>query len=244
MQLFAATLLGRHEVRRFEDRHLAPGSLGGPLPGLTPEELQLFNEGKATFEHEFTIAEGRGPLQGLAAGLAAVRDQADLAYVSSTDVPLLHPAFVRAVVSEHTRTLMWGARGGEVVTAAVPDLSRAAGVSLNRMFVGDDRLTFVGAEPVYIDRHRGIAIHYRDVDGHLVTYMAVPAQGIAVPDRERVQVDRWRPALLRDSGFAAWLWRQGDIACLIVSDMVSETERDKFKDYFVRVRKATEPILK
>jgi molybdenum cofactor guanylyltransferase len=43
-------------------------------------------------------AEGRGPLQGLAAGLAAVRDESDLAYVSSTDVPLLHPAFVRAVV--------------------------------------------------------------------------------------------------------------------------------------------------
>jgi molybdopterin-guanine dinucleotide biosynthesis protein A len=43
-------------------------------------------------------AEGRGPLQGLAAGLAAVRADAELAYVSSTDVPLLHPAFVRAVV--------------------------------------------------------------------------------------------------------------------------------------------------
>ena len=43
-------------------------------------------------------AEGRGPLQGLAAGLAAVSDRAELAYVSSTDVPLLHPAFVRAVV--------------------------------------------------------------------------------------------------------------------------------------------------
>jgi len=43
-------------------------------------------------------AEGRGPLQGLAAGLAAVADEAELAYISSTDVPLLHPAFVRAVV--------------------------------------------------------------------------------------------------------------------------------------------------
>ena len=43
-------------------------------------------------------AEGRGPLQGLAAGLAAVAGGAELAYVSSTDVPLLHPAFVRAVV--------------------------------------------------------------------------------------------------------------------------------------------------
>jgi len=42
-------------------------------------------------------AEGRGPLQGLAAGLAALAGECDLAYVSSTDVPLLHPAFVRAV---------------------------------------------------------------------------------------------------------------------------------------------------
>lgn len=42
--------------------------------------------------------EGRGPVQGLAAGLAAIGDRAAVAYVSSTDVPLLHPAFVRRVV--------------------------------------------------------------------------------------------------------------------------------------------------
>jgi molybdenum cofactor guanylyltransferase len=43
--------------------------------------------------------EGRGPLQGLAAGLAAVRDRAHAAYVSSTDVPLLHPRFIRRVLA-------------------------------------------------------------------------------------------------------------------------------------------------
>ena len=42
---------------------------------------------------------GRGPLQGLAAGLCAVGDRAGIAYVSSVDVPLLHPAFVRAVIT-------------------------------------------------------------------------------------------------------------------------------------------------
>jgi molybdenum cofactor guanylyltransferase len=42
--------------------------------------------------------EGRGPLQALAAGLAAVDGRADVAFVSSTDAPLLHPAFVRRVV--------------------------------------------------------------------------------------------------------------------------------------------------
>jgi molybdopterin-guanine dinucleotide biosynthesis protein A len=43
--------------------------------------------------------EGRGPLQGLAAGLAAVRDRAPAAYASSTDVPLLHPRFIHRVLA-------------------------------------------------------------------------------------------------------------------------------------------------
>jgi len=43
--------------------------------------------------------EGRGPLQGLEAGLAAAREHAPVAYASSTDVPLLHPRFVRRVVA-------------------------------------------------------------------------------------------------------------------------------------------------
>ncbi len=42
--------------------------------------------------------EGRGPVQGLAAGLAAAADLVPAAYVSGTDMPFLHPAFVRFVV--------------------------------------------------------------------------------------------------------------------------------------------------
>ncbi len=41
---------------------------------------------------------GRGPLQGLAAGLAALRGKADGAYLSSCDVPFLQPAFVRRLI--------------------------------------------------------------------------------------------------------------------------------------------------
>jgi molybdenum cofactor guanylyltransferase len=43
--------------------------------------------------------EGLGPVQGLAAGLSAAADLAPAAYVSATDVPFLHPAFVRRVVA-------------------------------------------------------------------------------------------------------------------------------------------------
>ncbi len=42
--------------------------------------------------------EGLGPLQGIAAGLTALSGRAEAAFVSSTDLPFLHPAFVRRVL--------------------------------------------------------------------------------------------------------------------------------------------------
>jgi molybdenum cofactor guanylyltransferase len=41
---------------------------------------------------------GRGPLQGLAAGLAALQGSADAAFASSCDVPFLRPAFIRRMI--------------------------------------------------------------------------------------------------------------------------------------------------
>ena len=41
---------------------------------------------------------GRGPLQGLAAGLTALGGRVEAAYLSSCDVPFLRPAFVRRLV--------------------------------------------------------------------------------------------------------------------------------------------------
>lgn len=41
---------------------------------------------------------GRGPLQGLAAGLAALPESAAGAYITSCDVPFLQPAFVRRLI--------------------------------------------------------------------------------------------------------------------------------------------------
>lgn len=40
----------------------------------------------------------RGPLQGIAAGLAVVGDRADAVFVCGVDAPLLHPALIAAVV--------------------------------------------------------------------------------------------------------------------------------------------------
>ncbi len=45
---------------------------------------------------------GRGPLEGLAAALKIIGDRAPIAFLAATDMPLLHPAFVRRVLAEFT----------------------------------------------------------------------------------------------------------------------------------------------
>jgi molybdenum cofactor guanylyltransferase len=60
---------------------------GQPLPALPPGSCVVDDP-----------REGLGPVQGIAAGLAALADQAEIAFVSSTDMPFLHPAFVRRVL--------------------------------------------------------------------------------------------------------------------------------------------------
>jgi len=152
---------------------------------------------------------------------------------------------VRAVVNEHSRALMWGARQAQIIPAGLPWLTQETGIDLRSAFAGDDRLTLVSAEPVYLTRQRGLAVHYRDVDGHLVSYIMLPAErSFAMSERDRVPIaDRFRPMLKRDSGFVTWVWKQGDVACFLVSDMVSQDDLERFKDYFVRVRVATEPTI-
>lgn len=61
---------------------------GQELPDL-PESVRLVAD----------PVEGRGPLQGIGAGLTAVADRAAVAFVCSTDLPFLHPAFVRRVLA-------------------------------------------------------------------------------------------------------------------------------------------------
>jgi molybdopterin-guanine dinucleotide biosynthesis protein A len=89
LEWHGSTLL--HRVTGIVDR-----AVDGPVAVVRAagQELPALPPGVRVVED---AAEGRGPLQGLAAGLAAVVDEAEYAYVSSTDVPLLHPAFVRAV---------------------------------------------------------------------------------------------------------------------------------------------------
>src|SRR5437660_11743328 len=60
------------------------------------QELPALPDGVLVVRDE---EKGRGPLQGLAAGLTTLRGQADAVYLSSCDVPFLRPAFVQRMIA-------------------------------------------------------------------------------------------------------------------------------------------------
>jgi molybdopterin-guanine dinucleotide biosynthesis protein A len=84
---------------------------GQELPEL-PSDIKVIDDPR----------QGKGPVQGIAAGLAAVADRAGVAFVSSTDMPFLHPAFVRRVL----RAVHEGADVGLPVARGYPQPLAAA----------------------------------------------------------------------------------------------------------------------
>ena len=84
--------------------------------------------------------EGKGPVQGIAAGLAALVGQADATFVTSTDLPFLHPAFINTVLralEDGSDVALPVARGYQQPMAAAYRTSLAG---LAERLVQEDRL--------------------------------------------------------------------------------------------------------
>lgn len=75
--------------RSVEGPVVVVGARGQELPALPASVRVVADE-----------EEGRGPLQGIAAGLGALQAEVDVAFVCATDLPFLHPAFVRRVMRD------------------------------------------------------------------------------------------------------------------------------------------------
>ncbi|MGH3202118.1 MAG: NTP transferase domain-containing protein [Streptosporangiaceae bacterium] len=134
LEWHGSTLLGRTVAimaRATSGPVVVVRALGQDLPEL-PEGTMVADDPR----------EGRGPVQGIAAGLAALTGRADVAFVSSTDMPFLHPAFIRRVLrvleqSEGTDVALPVARGYKQPLAAAYRVCLAAAAE---RLVKEDRL--------------------------------------------------------------------------------------------------------
>jgi hypothetical protein len=144
-----------------------------------------------------------------------------------------------AGISEYARAV-WGDVRPDIVPGSLPRVMEESGVILNWVFVGDEEIQLVGALPTVFDGRRAMALVYRDREGHTVSYIIALGPNVIIPERGRVQIERWRPLIRKDNGFSVILWRQSGLVCVLVSDLVSERDLGRFKQYFVKVRSATE----
>ena len=147
----------------------------------------------------------------------------------------------RAVVTEHARTLSWTDAQPDVVPATLPRVMDESGIILNLVFTGDSDLRLVNAHPTYVEGHRGLSLAYQDTRGHGVTYVIFPgAVTVALPEQERVKIETWRPVVRKESGFSLIMWKQQGLFCVLVADLVSDDDLARLKQYFVKVRSATD----
>ena len=147
----------------------------------------------------------------------------------------------RAAISEHARAVLWSDTRPDMLPALLPRVMEESGVTLNWVFTGDDDLQLIGAVPTVVEGRRAMSLVYRDRDGHTVVYVIAPGPAVAIPERDRVQIDRWRPLLRKENdGFSLIVWRQAGLVCVMASDLVSEGDVGRFKQYFAKVRASTE----
>jgi hypothetical protein len=146
----------------------------------------------------------------------------------------------RAVMTEHARAVLWGEARPDAVPGALPRVMEESGVLLNWVFTGDQDLRLVNAQPTFLEGRRALALTYQDRDGHSVSYIIARGPNVAIPDLGRVQIAKWRPLVTKDNGFAMIVWKQSGLVCVMVSDLVSDDDLGRFKEYFVKVRSATE----
>ena len=73
------------------------GEVAGPIVVVAAPGQDLPDLPETVLVERDSVAD-RGPLQGLATGLAALPDRVELAYATATDVPFLRPAWVTRLV--------------------------------------------------------------------------------------------------------------------------------------------------
>jgi len=150
-------------------------------------------------------------------------------------------SMVSAVLSQHARSLMWGEARPEAVPAALPRVMEQTGIGLSWLFQGDDEIQLINAEPLVVEGRRALALTYQDTEGHTLTYTLLPGAGMTLPKQGRVKIDGYQPLLTQIEGWSIFAWKQKDLACFLISDLVSEQDLARFKQVFLKVRQGTEP---
>jgi len=139
------------------------------------------------------------------------------------------------VAQEHERvgyTLEWD-RGRQDLAVTLAYLSRWLDVEFPKPPLLAGALKLVGARPTYIFERKAAAFTYEDERGRRVTLFVFRGGDIQLPEKGRVQVERFRPYFAAADGNALCVWRQKEAGFSMVGRMTQE----EMAEAFLRVRR-------
>ncbi len=116
----------------------------------------------------------------------------------------------------------------------VESLRSLVSFSFGPVFLGDSQVQLVASMVSDLSGKRAATFVYRDALGRYTTLFLMPEAGTVVPTEGRMPIETFKPHHRIASGRHVLLWKQRDLACLIVSDL----DEGGLTTMFLKIRKA------
>jgi anti-sigma factor RsiW len=118
-------------------------------------------------------------------------------------------------------------------SAVISQVKGQVDFALEPVFSGDSQVQLVTGKVEDFRGKRAAIFIYRDGSGHYTTLFLMPEAGIAIPDGGRMPIETFKPYHRVTSGHQLLLWKQRNLACVLVSDL----DQAGIASMFLRVRK-------
>jgi anti-sigma factor (TIGR02949 family) len=119
-------------------------------------------------------------------------------------------------------------------SAVVRELKAKVDYPFEPIFPGDAQERLIAGKVSDLSGKRAVTFVYRDAAGRYTTLFLMPGAGIAIPTEGRIPIETFQPYHRVVSGHQFLLWKQGNLACALVSD-VGEAG---LSSVFLKIRKA------
>lgn len=219
----ADLVLGR-VLRQTLPRHAVPPALRGGI-------LRAAGRGR----RGFALLSNPWVSAGIAAGLTLILVLPFLVRGRGSD-PM--QALTAEVMGEHLRTVLSEERGeAESHEVLVEQLRAKTGVALRWYYGGDPEVKLISVRPALVMGKKAVGLVYQDRTGHMATYLVFPDERITVPASGRVQIEDYKPYWGKADAYSLFFWKHEGLNCVLVSDW----ERERFLQLFLKVRRASDP---
>jgi hypothetical protein len=116
----------------------------------------------------------------------------------------------------------------------VATLRSQAKFPLGSIFSGDSEAPLIAATTGELRGKPTVGLVYRNGSGLYTTLLLMPGADAAIPAEDRLAIETFKPHHRVASGKQVLYWKQGDLACLVVSDL----DQSGVAAMFLKIRKA------